>query len=209
MPLSNDKELRDAIARISRDLQDMQDYLNKGGGSAVPDYILSFIFPSGYMRKTEDHHASYWFIRDFTLRSNISYNLVFYDLLKWVHERVQLRKPAYNMIIKHMIIVIGAVCEVLALQVVGKGKFEKLIDRLKDMSIIDAKLEAELDWLRDARNLIHYDKQQKYELDHYKPSDLQRAIKALENLTKVLSSHCEADPTYDDLKKRRKAVAVP
>jgi uncharacterized protein YutE (UPF0331/DUF86 family) len=210
MPISNDTELRDAVTRISRDLQDIQDYINKGGGSAVPDYNLRFIFPSGYIRKTDKHRTSYWFIREDILRSNISYNLVFYDLLKWVHERIQLHKPGYNMIIKHMIIIIGAVCEVLALQVIGKkGTFDALIKTLKAKGIIDSKLEDELNWLRNARNLIHYDKQDKNELNHYQPSDLQRATGALEQLEKVLSSHCEANPAYDDLKKLRKAVTVP
>jgi hypothetical protein len=208
MPISNDKDLYAAIARIGSDLQGIQKYLNHGGGDVLPDYRLKFIFPSGYMQATIKHHVTYWFIRDPILRSNISYNLIFYDLLKWVHERIQLQKPAKNMVIKHMIIIIGAVCEVLILQVAGKGTFVKLIEKLKAKGLIDVKLGGELNWLRNARNLIHYNIQEKYELDHYKSSDLQRAVRTLEQLTLILSSHCESDPVYDDLKKiRDKQVA--
>jgi len=207
MPISNDEQLIEALRRINEDVKDVQKYLNTAVTS-VPSYKLKFAFPSGYMRGTEKHRAKYWFIRDHTLRSNISYNLVFYDLLRWVNERIQLHKPADNMVIKHMIIIIGAVCEVLALQVAGKGKFVKLITRLKEKGIIDGKLEAELDWLRQARNLIHYDKQDKYELSRYQPLDLQRAVEILEQFTQALSDHCESDPAYVDLKKFRDTLAT-
>ena len=193
MPITNDNELRTAVGRISKDLQDVQNYL---GDRNHPDAKIRF--PWGYLRRAAGFREEIAFINDPALKRNLAYAHITSDIYRWLINRTTIVGTAREMILKEGICLVGAIVESLTkavgieLGVCGKQtSYEERCARLRVEGIVSPELAGELLWLwRIRRNehlfLVDGIEYQAYELRHYN-----RAIIALRSLKHQCSDYFE------------------
>ena len=168
-------------------LQQIQDELGRdGNGGKVR-------FPRGYLNPISARMTGFLWIGDETLKRNLCYTLIFSDVLRWVLNRTDLYGVARDMVVKNAIAVMGAIAESLTVAAMvelkqPKGKFAGRLSRLVAAGAMDSSLQAELQWLWDARNGIHVHDVAHLEAGRYPVSDANRAIKAAVGLRDKLST---------------------
>jgi hypothetical protein len=188
-PISNDRELGDAAAEASGLLQEIQDYLGKQHMEAG-----EVRFPRGYIRTAEEGRRRVAFIRDYTLRTNLSYTLMLSDVYSWILRRTDLAATAREMVIKAALFLGGSIAESILVGyytgVLGRNqKYKKRTARLVSDGIVSEKVKHDLDWLWDMRNRQHLFLAEAREIDHYGNEDYLRAAVALRALVDGLTAH--------------------
>lgn len=188
--IQNDDQLKTVVARVSTDLQNIQNYLAQENHQDA-----KIRFPRGFIRTAAHFRQWFIFLNDETLRRNVAYTLILSDVYCWLLNRTDIFGTAKEMIIKEGICLVGSLCESVTKDVlngvVGKKKGYK--DRTKyllDNGVIDTGLKTELDWVWDTRNNEHLFLVEILEHKHYKLSDYNRAIKALRQLRNQLDIYC-------------------
>jgi len=184
--IENDEQLREAVTAANEHIQAIQDYLvqrNHADGKIR--------FPRGFLRTATHFRSQLGFIGDNNLKKNLSYALILSDVLRWLTNRTDLTGTAREMVIKNAIILMGSICESIAIDgtkgIIGKKhSFCERADRMVAKGIITGDLRDELRWLWEKRTGIHI-----YELDHqeydtYGIADYNKAVTATKNLRDAL-----------------------
>ena len=188
MSIQSDQELNEALERVGKDIQAIQDYV--GRDFTRPCKIR---FPRGYIRTAAEFRSRLTFILDTTLRENISYALMLHDVQHWVLVRTDLMGTAKEMLIKDAIVLLGNIAETLTklpLSVSAQKKsYKKRTERLETMAVITAALRTELDWLWDTRCNCHLFLVAMREYGHYAADDYNRAATALRSFRNALHAH--------------------
>jgi hypothetical protein len=175
MSLLSEDQLKETVARISIDLQRLENHFAKAG---IPgNKQLKFRFPRGRLRTAKKFRNDYWFIRDVNLKCNVSYTLILTDVYCWILNRTDLYGAAQAMLIKEGVCLVGALAESITKDAMqdhcGRHtSFKKRTVKMVELGIITADLQTSLDALWDWRNREHlyllgdleYDK---YSLAHY------------------------------------------
>lgn len=184
--IENDDQLRDALALVNEHIQAIQDYL---GQRTHADGKIRF--PRGFLRTAGHFRSRLVFISDSNLKKNLSYALILSDVLRWLTNRTDLAGTAKEMVIKNAIILMGSICESIAIDgtkgIIGKKhSFCERTNRMVAKGIITSDLRNELHWLWAKRTGIHI-----YELDHqeydtYGLTDYNKAVSATKSLRDAL-----------------------
>lgn len=188
--INNNAELKEIVARVSADLQAIQNYMRQENHADA-----KVRFPRGFLRTAAHFRNRFAFLGDETLKRNIAYTLILSDVYRWLLNRTDISRTAKEMIIKEGICLVGSLCESVTKDVLNGavGKKRSYKDRtqyLLDNGIIDAELKEELDWVWDTRNNEHLFLVEIREHEHYKLADYNRAIKTLRGLRDKLDEYC-------------------
>lgn len=184
--IENDDQLRDAVAVANEHIQAIQDYLvqrNHADGKIR--------FPRGFLRTADHFRSRLGFICDNNLKKNLSYAFILSDVMRWLTNRTDVAGTAKEMVIKNAIILMGSICESMAIDgtkgIIGKKhSFCERADRMSVKGIINYDLRDKLHWLWEKRTGIHI-----YELDHqeydtYGIADYNKAVTTTKNLRDAL-----------------------
>jgi len=184
--IANDDELRDAVALVNEHIQAIQDYL---GQNNHDDGKIRF--PRGFLRTAPHFRRSLDFIDSDILKKNISYALILLDTFRWLINRTDIAGTANEMVIKNAIILMGSICESMAINgtrgIIGKKhSFCERANRMAAKGIISDDLRDRLHWLWDKRTGIHI-----YELSHqeygaYDIADYNKAVTITKDLRDAL-----------------------
>jgi hypothetical protein len=188
--IENDDQLKEAVARVSGDLQAIQNYLVQENH---PNAKVRF--PRGFIRTAAHFRQRFNFLNDETLRRNVAYTLILSDTYRWLLNRTDISGTAKEMIIKEGICLVGSLCESLTkdvlADVVGKKRgYKDRTQYLLENQIIGAALKIELDWVWDTRNNEHLFLVEIREHEHYSLLDYNRAIRSLRQLRDQLDEYC-------------------
>jgi len=192
--LENENDLKAAVEAVGAGLQMISDYLE-----ANPKSEGKIRFPRGYLGTVGTHSKRYKWVEKDVLRRNISYQYIFYDVLRWVGNRTDIAATAREMIYKHAIVVVSSIAEGLldaaATQLkYAEGKYPKRLKHLLTDKIITQKLHDELEWMWDLRQSVHVHIVDDLEWEKYKVTDARRASKAVKELEEALDLHFSIPP---------------
>lgn len=187
--INNDDELEDAVRIVNQNIQDIQDYLGQ-----EPHEYGKIRFPRRFIRTAGYFRNQLSFVEDVNVRDNLAYSLILTDIHRWLLIRTRVYGTVKEMIIKSGIVLLGSICETLAVigtsEIIGRNcRFRQRCNRMVNEEIIDRTLCRELVWLWESRSAIHI-----YEIDHseyakYTLNDYNRAVKAMRKLRRVLTNY--------------------
>lgn len=190
MEINNDRELAGAVAKADELIQAIQDYTQR---EYKKDAKIRF--PRGFIRTASELRRKTPFIRDRTLKTNISYMLMLSDVVHWLLIRTDIFGTAKAMLIKLFIFIGGQIAESLTKDylagVCAKSKgYKDRTQRLLDDGIINEELKTDMDWLWDVRNNIHLFmlNEREHESDDYSTYSQIRAAKSIRALIDALSA---------------------
>jgi len=187
--IANNAELDAAITEVGERLQEISDYLD-----ANPEVNGRVRFPRRYIRPAWRFRSLLTFIQDDTLRRNLSYAFMLYDVFQWVLTRTGLSGTARDMVLKNAIVLLGSIAESCArggtAGIIGaKHDYKERTRRMVDRSIISPDLKTELDWLWDTRNGIHIYLMKDSEYEKYRFEDYERSKRAVKQLLEALRTY--------------------
>ncbi len=190
MNIANNNELEEAAAQAGFLLQQIQDYLGKESNEAG-----KVRFPRGYIRTAHQGRERVSFIRDYTLRTNLSYTLMLSDVYSWLLRRTDIGATAREMVIKAALFLGGSIAESILVGhyagTLGRNqRYKARTARLVVDGIVSPKVKEDLDWLWDMRNRQHLFLAEAREIDHYGTNDYIRAATALHALVDGLTAYC-------------------
>lgn len=192
--IDSDKDLKAAVEAVGAGLQLISDYLE-----ANPKADGKVRFPRNYLSTVGTYSKRYSWVEKEVLKRNMSYQYMFYDVLRWVVNRTDISATAREMVYKHAIVVISSIAEGLldaaATQLeYAEGKFPKRLKHLLTDKIITEKLHDEVKWMWDLRQSIHVHIVDDLEWEKYKVTDARRASKAVKELEEALDLHFSIPP---------------
>lgn len=192
--IDTDEELKAAVEAVGAGLQEISHYLN-----ANPASKGKVRFPRGFLGTVGSHNKKYSWIEKEVLKRNLSYQYIFYDLLRWISTRTDVSGTAAEMIFKHAIVVKTSIAEGLMAACASQlgyeqHKYPKCIKRLLKEQIISQKLFDELDWMWKVRGAIHVYTVNDLEWEKYSSADANRASKAVKELEEALDFHFSMPP---------------
>ena len=152
VPISNDKELSEAVTKAGSLLQEIQDYCGR-----VNRYNAKVRFPRGYLRTASSQRERLPFVKDSDLKSNLSYTIILSDTVLWLLTRTDIAATAKDMLIKLFIFLGGSLVESITKDylkgICGKS-FKVRTQYLVGNNIIGDQLKEDLDWVWDTRNIF-------------------------------------------------------
>ena len=192
--INSDEDLKAAVDAVGAGLQEISHYLN-----ANPAAHGRVRFPRGFLGTVRRHSEKYSWIEKEVLKRNLSYQYIFYDVLRWVSNRTDVSGTASEMIYKHAIVVISSIAEGLLAAAASQlgyaeGKFPKRLKHLLADEIITQKLHDELTWMWGARQAVHVHIVNDLEWEKYRVTDARRASKAVKELEEALDLHFSIPP---------------
>lgn len=187
--IDSDNDLIAAVDAVGAGLQEISHYLN-----ANPEAKGRIRFPRGYLGTVGKHNKRYSWIENEVLKRNLSYQYIFYDVLRWMSNRTDISGTASEMIYKHAIVVVSSIAEGLLAAAANQldyaeGKFPKRLKHLLTDEIINQKLHDELTWMWEVRQAVHVHIVNDLEWEKYKVTDARRASKAVKELEEALELH--------------------
>lgn len=189
--IANEAELESAVEAVGNGLQLISNYL-----AANPEAVGKVRFPRGFLGTAYSHSKKFNWVENDVLKRNMSYQYIFYDVLRWVSNRTDIGATAREMLYKHSIVVVASVAEGLAdaaakqLEFVER-KFPKQLTRLLNEKVISQKVHDEVVWMWGIRQRVHVHIVDDLEWSKYKVTDARRASKAVAELEKALDIHFE------------------
>ena len=188
--VTDDESMKEAAEIAGVALQQIQNYLGDVRNNKKDGKVK---FPRGYIRTAAFYRSKIRCIDDETLKKNLSYNLMYADVMRWLANRTDLSGIAKDMLTKQGVVLYGAIVESILHHVcegvIGKRhKFKERCKRMVAAGIIDEALESELNWLWGIRNNQHMFLLTFSEHEHYSVSDWNRAVKVLSDLVDQVMS---------------------
>ncbi len=187
--ISNDTELENVATKAGKLLQEIQNYL---GSDTKPKGKVRF--PRGYLRTAAELRKKFWFINDQIALKNISYNLMFIDVLRWLGNRTDIYGTARKMMLKQGLVLFGSLIETICIKctegIIGKNK--KFKERTKQMvanGMITKQLERDLNLVWDKRSNVHIYLVSLNEHEHYNSDVFNKAKSALDDLRNQMDKY--------------------
>lgn len=179
--IRDDNELRECIADLNSNLQDIHDYIGRDEMLRYVEPEFKIRFPRFYVRTAAEFRNRLPFIRQENLKRNIAYSLIESDLQFWILTRTDIAGVLRGMVIKSTIIKVASIAEacVRHLTTSGLGNrngFMARCEMLHSENRISDELLAELDWLWETRSAIHLHLLGNSELETYTMTDFVRAF---------------------------------
>lgn len=187
--IANEADLQTAVEAVGSGLQLINDYL------AVNQKTVGKVrFPRGFLGTAYSHSKKFDWIENDVLKRNMSYQYIFYDVLRWVSNRTDITATAREMLYKHSIVVVSSVAEGLIdaatkqLEFVER-RFPKQLNRLLKEKVITQKEHDEIVWMWEVRQSVHVHIVDDLEWKKYSVTDARRASKAVAELERTLDIH--------------------
>lgn len=186
--VTDDESMEMAANIASRAIQEIQDYLGEPSNNKKAGKVR---FPRGYIRTASYYRSKINCISNATLKKNLSYNLMYGDIMRWISNRTDLSGTAKDMLIKQGVVLYGSIVESILIHicegVIGKKhKFKERTKRMESHGIIDKDLRDDLNWLWDKRNNQHVFLLTFSEYEHYTVKDWNKAVKILASLVEQI-----------------------
>lgn len=187
MPIINDTELKEAVAKAGDLLQQIQDYCGRTSKESA-----KVRFPRGFLRTAIEQRSRLNFVDDTDLKSNLAYCLILSDTIHWLLYRTDITATAKDMLIKLHIFIGGVLIESITKDYLKgirtpKKNFKSRTKSLKDLGIIDRDLREDLDWVWDTRNKMHlFGLTEREYTNEYNTTSQIRAAKAFKMLVEKL-----------------------
>jgi hypothetical protein len=148
-------------------------------------------FPRGFILTAAQRRKRLQFVRNETVRKNVAYTLMVYDVYLWILRRTDLASTARDMLVKSCLATLGAVAEAILNDWFSRemGKRQRFVTRTRRLSldgVIDEELEEELNWVWEMRNRQHLFELGS-EFEFYSVEDQRRAGRAVSALLDRLS----------------------
>ena len=187
--ISDDNELKRAVAIVNEHIQKIQDYL---GQNSNPEGKIRF--PRNFIRTASYFRERLSFVRDKNIKDNLAYALIQSDMFRWLIERTDIYSTAKEMVMKAGIALMGSICETMAIDATKglmgmRHGFCERCNRMVSRGVISEELKKELHWLWDARKAIHIYESHVREYEKYKIEDYNRAMRATGELRNTLSNY--------------------
>ena len=187
--IADETELQAAVDAVGSGLQLINDYL-----AVNPKAVGKVRFPRGFLGTAYSHSKKFDWIENDVLKRNMSYQYIFYDVLRWVSNRTDITATAREMLYKHSIVVVSSVAEGLIdaaakqLEFVER-RFPKQLNRLLKEKVITQKEHDEIVWMWEVRQSVHVHIVDDLEWKKYSVTDARRASKAVAELERTLDIH--------------------
>jgi hypothetical protein len=187
--IADETELQAAVDAVGSGLQLINDYL-----AVNPKAVGKVRFPRGFLGTAYSHSKKFDWIENDVLKRNMSYQYIFYDVLRWVSNRTDITATALEMLYKHSIVVVSSVAEGLIdaaakqLEFVER-RFPKQLNRLLKEKVITQKEHDEIVWMWEVRQSVHVHIVDDLEWKKYSVTDARRASKAVAELERTLDIH--------------------
>ena len=187
--IADDIELKLAVEAVGNGLQFINDYLTEN-----PKKAGKVRFPRKFIGDVSTHNKKYNWVENDTLKRNLSYQYIFYDVLRWIANRTDIYGIAREMLYKHAIVVISSIAEGLlaAAAIELNYKEKKFPSRLKHLlldGILDQKLHDGLLSMWKTRHAIHIHIVDDLEWDKYKADNINDASEWVRNFENALREH--------------------
>lgn len=178
-------------------LQQITDFARTNGG--LDERVR---FPRRYLRTACPIQSKLTsFVRNQTLRKNISYSYILLDVFRWLLNITDIDHMAKSMLIKNCIELFTAMCESMtkasAVDVMSKKKSKKFNPRIQEMirqGIITPKLGEDLIWLWKKRDGVHLYLLEEPADGQYKYRDYKKAQEVTEQLLRELATYFRLSP---------------
>lgn len=191
MAISNDKELKEAVATASALVQGIQDYC---GRSLRDEAKISF--PRGLIGTAQSYRVRFPGYLSADQVSSCAYGFMYLDVLWWVVSRTDLTSVGRQMAIKSAIITLGMLVEAplyipnlprnRILSKESSAGVKARLKKAKEMAWISEEQRIVLDQLWDHRNNVHVKLLEDSERDLYKVEHVNAPHEALLVLLKGL-----------------------
>jgi hypothetical protein len=190
LAISNDNELRAAVAQAGALLQEIQRYVGRD-----PRHDARVRFPRGFLRTAAWHRQAFDYIDDVSLKDNLAYTMILSDTVHWLLTRTDIMATAREMLIKLFVFLVGTMAESVTKHYLkghcGRG-YRHRTAYLLEHEIITEALRDDLDWLWQLRNRMHLFGLDKPEYTNdYNEETLTRSKRTLNSLSVALRSHGE------------------
>lgn len=187
--ITSDDELAKVAARVSADLQAIQNYL--GERNCEQGRIR---FPRGFIRRAENFRNRFWFLGSEVLRRNLAYSFIASDVFRWILNRTTLVGVAKEMMIKEVICLMAAITESITKeylkgQISNKKGYKERTAKLVELNIIDENIRDELNWLWDKRETEHIFLAEEREHGLYQVRDSNRAVRVVQALIEKIDAY--------------------
>lgn len=187
--IKNRFDLQKSVALVDQHLQAITDYL-----ATEPKNSGRIRFPRGFIGTVDSHSKKFAWMNNSTLRRNLAYQLIYYDVLKWVGNRTDLSGLALQMLYKNAIVLVATIAESFLIESSKQAqfkerKFQKVVDRFVEERIFNSSTSDDLEWLWGLRNEIHLHLLKDIEFMKYKGTDIVRANKILTSTLKQIQKH--------------------
>ncbi len=188
--IENDDQLKVAVVEAGTLIQEISDYVAE---HPEAEQHAKVRFPRGFLRTNAAARASFGFVKNRMLRSNISYAIMAHDVLRWIVLRTDLSGQAKEMVIKEGVCVIASICECLTIHPtrhgLGRGSsFERRVGRLLEIQVIAQQAHDDLVWLWGKRRHEHLYDVEVREYSHYTMNDWIRSVRAYRALKAGLTN---------------------
>jgi len=189
LAIKNRFDLHKSVVLVDHHLQAITDYL-----AVEPKNSGRIRFPRGFIGTVDSHSKKFAWMNNYTLRRNLAYQLIYYDVLKWVGNRTDLSGLALQMLYKNAIVLQATIAESVLIESSKQAqfkerRFQKVVDRFVEVGIFDASTSDDLEWLWGLRNEIHLHLLEDIEFMKYKSTDIVRANKILSSALKQIQKH--------------------
>src|SRR6185437_9650026 len=108
MQSSNSSQIGELVSTAGEALQELQNLL---GRSHRTDAKVRF--PRGYLTELGTRRDRLRFLRSDTVRNNVAYTLMLYEVHSWILRRTDLAGLANDMVVKSCLAALGSVTEAL------------------------------------------------------------------------------------------------
>ena len=189
--IKNEDDLSRSIELVNEHLQSINNYLNEN-----PHQNKRIKFPRGYIGTADSYSKRYSWLIDKTLQRNLSYQYVFYDVLRWVGNRTDLYGLARHILYKQTILIVASIAESL---LVGFSKQQGWVER-KPLVILEKiykgggikqKTYNNFHWVWGIRNNVHIHLVNEREYEKYTIEDAKKAQITVSEIEKNLALYVE------------------
>lgn len=196
-----ERQIDEIVKEIGDRLQLLEEELKKQDIGKV-----EIRFPRGLLSSTHSHRSKLSFIKEDTLRRNLSYHLMLIEIYKWILSRFDIKSTGEEMLIKQAIFQYGLVSDALV-QYVAETKeptppeartkeptspargFRGSLTILVNHKIITEEMRNNLKWLWKIRNkACHLVDLKEWEFEKYSREDYEKALNIWQELEQQLNS---------------------
>lgn len=194
--IENEEQLREAARQAGALVQQISDYAK---ANPRQDRLARIRFPRGFIKTASEIRRNLVFVDNDTLKRNVSYALMTHEVLRWIVFHTDLAGQAQEMLIKEAVCLLGNVCESITIfpneYGLGRGSgFQRRVNRLREMEVIDQRCQRLLEWLWSKRNQEHLYDVPFREWSHYDIKDWYKSVRAYRTLRNSLLRWRGFDP---------------
>jgi len=189
--IKNEDDLQKSVDIVSEHLQAITDFARQSENEAISPRIK---FPRRYFQTVYTIKKKFPWLDDGVLKSNVSYNYMYLDTIRWISNFTDLYAVPQSMIYKNAIVAYASISECLIYSAAIKSdlverKTMPVVRKLCSLSVLSENLIGEIEWLWDLRNKVHIHSVTEPEGDRYSADHANRSAKFLDQIEHELNAY--------------------